>query len=184
MTRHDGQQLEFYPRLRSVLIAAGGMLVLFVVWGVMSFSDGIVRAIFIITLGVFTSAAFASPYLLRKAPTLTLAAEGVTLRPTFSRRVFIPWHCLISARTAIRVKHHLRLEVDWTRLRTGDFDPTGASLPSDRSAPLELHGLRRIDLDSNVHDVILLLQTLKDRYFIAAPSDPQMARKANENGDE
>ncbi|MGB1148788.1 MAG: hypothetical protein ACPG5C_01680, partial [Alphaproteobacteria bacterium] len=71
---------------------------------------------------------------------------------------------------AIRVKHHLRLEVDWTRLRTGDADPTGTSLPSERSAPLELHGLRRIDLDGNVHDVILLLQTFKDRHFVEAPN--------------
>ena len=169
MTSNDDQQLEFYPRARSVLFAAGLMLALFVAWGVMSFSEGMVRAMFIMTLGGFTAAAFASPYLLRKEPTLTLAAEGVTLRPTFSRRVFIPWHCLISARTAIRVKHHLRLEVDWTRLRAGDADPTGASLPSERSAPLELHGLRRIDLDGNVHDVILLLQTFKDRYFVEAP---------------
>lgn len=167
---NDDQQLEFYPRARSVLFAAGLMLVLFVAWGVMSFSEGMVRAMFIMTLGGFTAAAFASPYLLRKEPTLTLAAEGVTLRPTFSRRVFIPWHCLISARTAIRVKHHLRLEVDWTRLRAGDADPTGVSLPSERSAPLELHGLRRIDLDGNVHDVILLLQTFKDRYFVEAPT--------------
>ena len=160
----DDNRTEFYPRGRSVMIAAGAMLALFVVLGFLSLDTNMIRGFGIMLVGSFTASAFASPYLLRKDPTLTLDEQGLTLKPTFSRRVYIPWHCLVSARTAIRAKHHLRLEVDWTRLREGDEDPTGESLPPSRSAPLELHGLRRIDLDTRVHDVLLILQSYKDRY--------------------
>ena len=160
----DDTRTEFYPRGRTVLITAGVMLTLFVVLGYLSFDSSLIRGFAIILIGSVTASAFASPYLLRKEPTLTLDEGGMTLKPTFSRRVYIPWHCLVSARTAIRAKHHLRLEVDWTRLREGDEDPAGESLPHPRSAPLELHGLRRIDLDASVHDVLLILQSYKDRH--------------------
>ena len=156
------RSLEFYPRMRMASLSAGLMLVLFSVLALLNLDVGLKRALIIFTIGAVIAAGFAAPYLLRKNPSMTVDAGGITLLPTFSRRVYIPWKCLVSARTAIRAKHHLRLEVDWTRLDAGDTDPTGASLPHPRSAPLELHGLRRIDLDTNVHEVLLILQSFKD----------------------
>lgn len=159
----NGKQLEFYPRMRMAGLSAGIMLVLFSVLALLNLDSGLLRSLAIFTFGAVISAAFAAPYLLRKNPTMSIDGAGVTLLPTFSRRVYIPWKCLASARTAIRAKHHLRLEVDWTKLAGDDADPSGASLPHPRSAPLELHGLRRIDLDANVHEVLLILQQYKDR---------------------
>lgn len=157
------QQLDFYPRMRMAGLSAGVMLVLFSVLALLNLDQGLARVLGIFTVGAAIATAFASPYLLRKRPSMRIDAAGITLLPTFSRRVYIPWKCLASARTAIRAKHHLRLEVDWTKLAQGDTDPTGDSLPHPRSAPLELHGLRRIDLDANVHEVLLILQQYKDR---------------------
>ncbi len=157
------RSLEFYPRMRLASLSAGVMLVLFSVLALLNLDMGLVRALTIFTIGVIIAAGFAAPYLLRKKPSMSIDDGGITLLPTFARRVYIPWKCLVSARTAIRAKHHLRLEVDWTRLEETDTDPTGASLPHPRSAPLELHGLRRIDLDTNVHEVLLILQQYRDR---------------------
>ena len=159
----NSEQLDFYPRMRMAGLSAVVMLVLFSVLALLNLDNGLMRMLVIFTIGAIIAAGFAAPYLLRRNPTMSMDAAGITLLPTFSRRVYIPWKCLASARTAIRAKHHLRLEVDWTKLDEGDADPTGASLPHPRSAPLELHGLRRIDLDSNVHEVLLILQQYKDR---------------------
>jgi len=158
-----GERLDFYPRMRMAGLSGGLMLALFSVLALLNLDSGLVRALAIFTIGAVIAAAFASPYLLRRNPTMSIDGAGITLLPTFSRRVYIPWKCLASARTAIRAKHHLRLEVDWTKLVAEDADPTGVSLPHPRSAPLELHGLRRIDLDANVHEVLLILQQYKNR---------------------
>jgi hypothetical protein len=160
---NDQQELEFFPRMRMAGLSAGVMLVLFCVLAALNLDKGIIRMLVIFTIGAIIAACFAAPYLLRRKPSMSIDGAGITLIPTFARRVYIPWKCLASARTAIRAKHHLRLEVDWTKLSGEDTDPTGASLPHPRSAPLELHGLRRIDLDANVHEVLLILQQYKDR---------------------
>ena len=109
--------------MRMAGLSAGVMLVLFCVLAALNLDKGIIRMLVIFTIGAIIAAGFAAPYLLRRKPSMSIDGAGITLIPTFARRVYIPWKCLASARTAIRAKHHLRLEVDWTKLSGERYRP-------------------------------------------------------------
>ena len=82
-----GERLDFYPRMRMAGLSGGLMLALFSVLALLNLDSGLVRALAIFTIGAVIAAAFASPYLLRRNPTMSIDGAGITLLPTFSRDI-------------------------------------------------------------------------------------------------